>query len=490
MIYFLPDREAIPVNPFLPLPGPHMKMKAIHRGPARLITGAASVLFTFLLSVTATCAGETYPLLSDLIIEYNLEALETSITQGTYRGEAGILRIVPEAARSLGMKALINDDYQEAMALLRGAKRSLEEAKKDLRTRKAEPEPGHFARRVLHHALEYTKQTDAAALKLSTYRHVLEASGDERLNRAVTAPILEKLIQEGLKETGNGLRDTLGFIYNTCTGNEKGFPYLISNNIRFVNAVFRRYKDRGPSGALDTLDLDRSTSNAGPWRSDTWKRIFEQEGCPFASDVESVMARHAGRGPRVDPLLFLALMRRESGFNPRAISPAGAVGLTQIMPETGRRLGMKSVYEPDYFKEALIMAREERKARRLAMEAFARLKGREDIPHARQARALMQKSLDLREKRRELIRAYKKDLLGGERDDRLIPALAISHGYTYLSRLLALQGGDISLALASYNAGPHRVQQYGGIPPFPETVNFRNQVIASFRDYRQRAKSF
>jgi soluble lytic murein transglycosylase len=40
----------------------------------------------------------------------------------------------------------------------------------------------------------------------------------------------------------------------------------------------------------------------------------------------------------LDPLMVLALIRIESGFDSKAISPAGARGIMQIMPETGRRL--------------------------------------------------------------------------------------------------------------------------------------------------------
>jgi len=56
--------------------------------------------------------------------------------------------------------------------------------------------------------------------------------------------------------------------------------------------------------------------------------------------------------------------------------------------------------------------------------------------------------------------------------------------------MMKLQEGDISLALASYNAGPHRVKQYNGIPPFEETIDFRNKVIAYYREYRARIEEY
>ncbi len=62
----------------------------------------------------------------------------------------------------------------------------------------------------------------------------------------------------------------------------------------------------------------------------------------------------------------------------------------------------------------------------------------------------------------------------------------IRGGSRYLRLMLDQFGGNLELALAAYNAGPNSVKRHGGIPPFPETVNYIGRV-KEFLDYYRKA---
>jgi len=58
--------------------------------------------------------------------------------------------------------------------------------------------------------------------------------------------------------------------------------------------------------------------------------------------VESISRRNG-----VDPNLIDAVIRTESNYNPWAVSPKGAIGLMQLIPETGRRFGVQNFFDPE-----------------------------------------------------------------------------------------------------------------------------------------------
>ena len=59
----------------------------------------------------------------------------------------------------------------------------------------------------------------------------------------------------------------------------------------------------------------------------------------------SIVAQ-AARDYRLDEALLHAVISTESGYEPRAVSPKGAIGLMQVMPATGKRFGVANLNDP------------------------------------------------------------------------------------------------------------------------------------------------
>jgi hypothetical protein len=107
----------------------------------------------------------------------------------------------------------------------------------------------------------------------------------------------------------------------------------------------------------------------------------------------------------VDADLISSVIKAESGFNHRAVSPKGAQGLMQLMPGTAGKLGVKDAFDP---------------------------------------------------------------------------ADNVDGGTRYLRELLLRYNNDMVKAVAAYNAGPERVDQYHGVPPYRETHDYVVRVIKEY----------
>jgi|SRR5579872_3366519 len=124
-------------------------------------------------------------------------------------------------------------------------------------------------------------------------------------------------------------------------------------------------------------------------------------------DVNQIIER-AAQENQLDSDFVHAVIRAESGGNAAAVSPKGAQGLMQLLPQTATRLGVKNSFDPEE---------------------------------------------------------------------------NVGAGTKYLRALLARYHNDPVQALAAYNAGAGRVQQYHGVPPYKETQAY---VAGIIRDFNRR----
>lgn len=141
-------------------------------------------------------------------------------------------------------------------------------------------------------------------------------------------------------------------------------------------------------------------------------------------------ALRQSRAQGVDPLLVLAMMQAESSFRTSAVSEAGAIGLMQIMPETGRGLGVTD------------------------------------------ASALFNVSVNIRAGIK-----YMKGLW-----DRFSRA-----SWAALDGMDVWNNPGVKMVVAAYNAGPGAVKKYGGVPPYHETQKHVIKVLTYFLQFKKLA---
>lgn len=158
------------------------------------------------------------------------------------------------------------------------------------------------------------------------------------------------------------------------------------------------------------LDANMSSekTNSTPFAN----KIFSSELASTSSgntDIDALIEQYSAKNG-LDSAFVKAVIKQESGFQPKVTSSCGAMGLMQLMPATANSLGVKDAYDPE------------------------------------------------------------QNIAGGTK---------------YLKGLLDRFGGDKSLALAAYNAGPNAVAKYNGIPPYKETQNYVKNIMSMYQKYNK-----
>ena len=182
---------------------------------------AVNILFmTFLCLYYPFFATADIPLLREHITAYNLEHHKRSLSDHSYRGEEGILRINPEVGQAFGLKVLITQDYINAIELYNEAEDLFEKAIKAMSTQDKEVYLGEHVEKVAETAVQHNKTIELAWQHMMAYHLKVTAQLDERLDDARCSPLLEKMLTEDLEKTSYNLRDALGKFFNRCQGIE------------------------------------------------------------------------------------------------------------------------------------------------------------------------------------------------------------------------------------------------------------------------------
>jgi hypothetical protein len=97
-----------------------------------------------------------------------------------------------------------------------------------------------------------------------------------------------------------------------------------------------------PDGNVVFTNLvDNAPMPVGPMLTQTTDVLATEMPAPLRTLVDTIANTHG-----VDPGLVRAVMKTESNFNRWAVSEKGALGLMQLIPETGRRYGVRDFFDP------------------------------------------------------------------------------------------------------------------------------------------------
>ena len=136
-------------------------------------------------------------------------------------------------------------------------------------------------------------------------------------------------------------------------------PFRAAEAVQFEDGRVLEVERVESRGGTLVLSLPGGSAMEVPaWRVSGWRtveRVAVQAEPPAAAAARAPWQELAGdfaelieraaESHRVDPILLTAMARTESSFDPRAVSPKGAQGLMQLMPQTASRFGVTDAFD-------------------------------------------------------------------------------------------------------------------------------------------------
>lgn len=112
-------------------------------------------------------------------------------------------------------------------------------------------------------------------------------------------------------------------------------PTVAKQVPKLANSLSERVQSKGIKGLVNNSGV----KTAPPLNS------FSAHAPSTGDAGVDTLVREAAARHNVDPLLIFAIMRQESSFKKRAVSPKGASGLMQLMPATALRFGVTNIFD-------------------------------------------------------------------------------------------------------------------------------------------------
>jgi soluble lytic murein transglycosylase-like protein len=120
---------------------------------------------------------------------------------------------------------------------------------------------------------------------------------------------------------------------------EQRFSAMISDLTKQLAALERSFTNT-------MRDMVKGISGAAAPRGPVAPQDANASQLPAVAGKYAAPIAAAAKRNELDPALLSAVVGQESGFQPRAVSSTGAMGLMQLMPETARELGVRNPFDP------------------------------------------------------------------------------------------------------------------------------------------------